>query len=58
MLAKPTKSIQEILKRFENCKFTSEYKYDGERGQIHYVDDEVFVYSRNLENMTSGFPDI
>ncbi len=32
MLAKPTKSIQVIFKRFENQKFTCEYKYDGLRG--------------------------
>jgi len=64
MLAKPTKGVNVVLKRFENIRFTCEYKYDGFRGQVHFYrksnseDYTVAIYSRNLENMTVAYPDV
>lgn len=59
MLAKPTKAVSEILDKFQNMQFTCEYKYDGERAQIHYMGDgSVEIYSRNAEKNTGKFPDV
>ena len=59
MLGKPASSIVSILDKFSSVLFTLEYKYDGERAQIHRLKDgTVRVYSRNSENNTSKYPDI
>ncbi|KAL4069635.1 ATP-dependent DNA ligase [Scleroderma yunnanense] len=59
MLAKPTKAIGEVLDRFENKRFTCEYKYDGERAQVHQLEDgTIGVFSRNSEDMSKKYPDL
>ncbi|SCU99335.1 LAFA_0G23398g1_1 [Lachancea sp. 'fantastica'] len=59
MLAKPSKSVSEVLDRFQGHRFTCEYKYDGERAQVHLLPDgTMHIYSRNGENMTERYPEI
>ncbi|GAV87473.1 DNA_ligase_A_M domain-containing protein/DNA_ligase_A_N domain-containing protein/DNA_ligase_A_C domain-containing protein/DRMBL domain-containing protein/Lactamase_B_2 domain-containing protein [Cephalotus follicularis] len=59
MLAKIANGVPQALKRFQNIAFTCEYKYDGQRAQIHkLMDGTVRVFSRNGEETTSRFPDL
>lgn len=58
MLAKPTRGITDILTRFEGKRLTCEYKYDGLRGQVHYFDGKIQIFSRNLENITEAYVDL
>ncbi|CAH2078591.1 unnamed protein product, partial [Thlaspi arvense] len=59
MLAKPTTSLSEVLDRFQDTVFTCEYKYDGQRQQIHYMEDGTFqMFSRNGKRNTGKYPDV
>ncbi len=46
-----------ILKKLGG-KAGAEYKYDGERIQVHRKGDEFHLFSRRLENITHQFPDL
>ena len=58
MLAQRVKAVSEILERFRGEQFAAEEKYDGERVQVHKDGDNVQLFSRRLENITSQYPDI
>lgn len=56
MLAERLSSPEEILEKLGG-KCVAEYKYDGERLQAHKQGDNVVLYSRRLENISSQYPD-
>ncbi|VVB12006.1 unnamed protein product [Arabis nemorensis] len=59
MLAKAVTSLSLVLDKFEDTVFTCEYKYDGERAQIHYMEDGTFeIFSKHAERNTSKYPDV
>lgn len=57
MLAERLPTPQEIVQKIGGpC--AAEYKYDGERAQIHKDGDTIRIFSRRLENITSHYPDV
>jgi len=57
MLAERLSSAEEILEKLGG-ECLAEYKYDGERMQIHKDGEEVLIFSRRLENITWQYPDV
>ena len=57
MLADRVKSEYEAMEKLGNT-FAAEYKLDGERIQLHIEGENVILFSRSLENITSYYPDI
>ncbi len=54
MLASPIES-----RSMDDLKeYVAEEKFDGMRGQVHVSGDEVVIFSRDLNNVTSTFPEI
>ncbi|CAA7261687.1 unnamed protein product [Cyclocybe aegerita] len=63
MLGSPTRSLDEIYNRLGGLPFAAEFKYDGQRAQIHASrspdgKDTIKIFSRHLEDMTSKYPDV
>ncbi|KAI6245750.1 DNA ligase [Erysiphe necator] len=59
MLGSITRDLSEMLSKFQDRQFTCEYKYDGQRAQIHCDDQgKISIFSRHLEIMTDKYPDL
>ncbi len=56
MLAERLPSSEEILDKLGG-KCVAEYKYDGERIQMHKKGEEVRLFSRRLEKISDQYPD-
>jgi DNA ligase-1 len=57
MLAERASDPNEILAK-AGTPCLAEFKYDGERAQIHKKGKTVWVFSRRLEDITSQYPDV
>ncbi|KAF8682816.1 DNA ligase [Rhizoctonia solani] len=61
-LGSPTRSLDEIYDRLGDLAFTAEFKYDGQRVQVHASRNaekvSIRLFSRHLEDMTQKYPDI
>jgi DNA ligase-1 len=57
MLAQRLSSASEILSKLGGVAIC-EYKYDGERAQIHIREGSVKIFSRRLEDITHAYPDV
>jgi DNA ligase-1 len=59
MLGSITRDLVQMLARLQGRDFTCEYKYDGQRAQVHCDPlGKVSIFSRHLELMTDKYPDL
>ncbi|KAJ4163974.1 hypothetical protein LMH87_005667 [Akanthomyces muscarius] len=59
MLGSITRDLSEMLTKLQGRDFTCEYKYDGQRAQVHCDENgKVSIFSRHLELMTDKYPDL
>ena len=59
MLGSITRDLGEMLTKLQGRAFSCEYKYDGQRAQVHCDQDgKVSIFSRHLEVMTDKYPDL
>jgi DNA ligase-1 len=59
MLGSITRDLSEMLTKLQGRDFSCEYKYDGQRAQVHCDSEgKVSIFSRHLELMTDKYPDL
>ncbi|KAI9824322.1 MAG: hypothetical protein M1826_007419 [Phylliscum demangeonii] len=59
MLGSITRDLGEMLTKLQGREFSCEFKYDGQRAQIHCdAAGKVSIFSRHLELMTDKYPDL
>jgi DNA ligase 1 len=58
MLASPVETAAEAFERMGADKVWTEEKYDGVRCQLHHADGRVELFSRDLKETTSAFPEL
>lgn len=59
MLGSITRDLGEMLTKLQGRDFSCEYKYDGQRAQVHCDQKgNVSIFSRHLEVMTDKYPDL
>jgi DNA ligase-1 len=57
MLASPAEDADEIVRRLGPVVWVED-KYDGIRAQLHKRGPDVRLYSRDLHDVTSGYPEV
>ncbi len=58
MLASPVETAAEAFERMAAEEVWTEEKYDGVRCQLHHADGRVELFSRDLKETTSAFPEL
>lgn len=59
MLGSITRDLSEMLTKLQGRDFSCEFKYDGQRAQVHCDENgKVSIFSRHLEVMTDKYPDL
>ncbi len=56
MLANSAEDVEEVFDRLGQAAF--EYKLDGARIQVHKGDDEVRIFTRQLQDVTKRLPEV